>query len=221
MNKRKAEEVFDLIKKRKGEAFSQEMLPLLLFEGERSGEIYRDEARKLFADLYTGDEDFEKVRTDYFMATTAEIPYFRHGAEKVIFVHYESEADVNPYIGAYTWNESGLFNQYGHFEYWDDMTCKPWNLPVPSSGKAYIPLYNVKSLYQNVFREYFVEDEIRKVKIAKGEGLLVKLKDDYRKNLVSYETLSHLTRVDVDFALSLEAKNRPSEKVQAADEKAR
>ena len=216
MDKKKAEDVYKLMESRKGEQFAQELLPVILFEGERSGEMSQEETRTLFACLYKGSRDYDDVRTEYFLETTPKVPYFMFGDEKIIFVSYQNEPDVNPYITAYSWNEGEIFDQYGYLEYWDDITCRPWNLPDPKEGEAYIPLYNVGSLYRNVFREYFVESELRKVQIERGEGMLVRLKDNYRDMIVSFETLGKLARADIDFVLLLDAVNKPAKSRQRA-----
>ena len=65
-------------------------------------------------------------------------------------------------------------------ELWCDISVNVPDLPPLKENEIYIPLYKAKDIYEKVFKDFFVEEEIAHVKIGYGDGVRVKLIDDFR-----------------------------------------
>lgn len=101
---------------------------------------------------------------------------FKYRDEKIFFVY--SHYTIGDGVAILAFTEEN--------EPWCDISVNVPDLPSLGENEIYVPLYKAKDIYETIFKDFFVEKEIAHVKIGYGDGVHVKLIDDFKDYMEEY-----------------------------------
>lgn len=209
MEKEQIKQIGRLILEEYGYDVKRIIVPRIILEAQKKG-MTIDDAIEAYDDLFHKSEIFEKIMHKYCGDDFNIVPYFEYKGENILFSYGEYDTG-DLYITSYYYDKDT-----GEFDLYSDISVISFELKKPNENEIYIPMYDVSGIYNDIFKKQFVEKEIEECKIGMGEGIKVKLKDNFVKQMLSSERIES---EDLERIFRLEPQNHFWENVKKKGKK--